>query len=83
MFAQKGPGFHGAPVLEREMRANHMLWGRANVMEETGEKVGFENRCEMWEVCLDDCMACMQSVHTVIYLHGLRQSSNITKRMLH
>lgn len=57
VFAQKGSGFHGAPVLEREMGAMHMLWGGADVMEETCEEVCLEHRFEMREVRLNDRIA--------------------------
>lgn len=36
MLAQERPRFDGAPVLEREMGALHMLRSRADVVEEAG-----------------------------------------------
>jgi hypothetical protein len=65
MVAQEASSFHGPPVLKREMGAIHMLWGRAYVMEETREKVSLEHGCEMWEVCLNDCVAYAPSVHAI------------------
>jgi hypothetical protein len=43
-----------------------MLWGRANVVEETGKEVGLKERREVRKVRLYDCIAWPLSISFLI-----------------